>query len=581
MNAAQSAREGGAALVAVLVVSLLVGGVAVTAWQYAGTRLAAARARIARVQAAWLARGTVRVAVAWFEADERGALIAPPGLAALERSLRRIDPDGDGTGPLWSDASGARRVRYRDAGGAPFRPPDGPAWEDRFVGTADGPDVLLDRAAVAARPTLVALEQALDPRGTHRIARLAFFGPRPGASPETLATVEAIVEQPRPPWGAMRAAARADAVRVEWDRPERALVVAGDLVIEGDAGWRRGEALVGGDLRTGGAIPAGWPGGIPWLGIDRPLRDDADGDGTADDADGDGQPDLAFWRSLPGDVPDPWWRARVAGAWPGIAASPASCGPAIPFGPRGTPPRPASKTAERSGLMVGCGPFDVEAVPPAWRRIARSGARGTVIAVESGTTPGLFLRDGEGTGRPLLDLMPARGALLLARRTGASGPLDLQLAGEIGALVIEGGAVIEVATAREAGAVPPSAVRDTGGEDRPGAVADDALDLAATGPSCDEWSVGPWRAGPRPEGPAGTGCPDRPAGFHGLLASEGAMTLRGPARIAGQLRAAGLRLDGTAGAAVVAADGAADPLVAGRPGPPGAPRVIPLRVRSR
>ena len=573
--------EEGAALVAVLVVSLLVGSLAAGCWHYTHLRLAAARARLAEAQAWWIARGAVRVAASWFEADERGALVPPPPLAALDRNRRRIDPDGDGRGPLWSAAPDPRqRVRYHETGRAPFRPPDGPAWEDRFVGTAAGPDALLARDAEPARAVLAGLSAALDPGGGAEVVRIAWFGPRPGAAPGALATIEVVVERARPPWGTMAARIRAEAVRIDWKRPERALVVAGDAEFLGAATWRRGDSVIGGTLRTGGIVPGTWPGGIPWLGRDRPLRDDADGDGTADDADADGRADLEAWRALGGDVPDPWWRGRVGGGWPGIAESPpATCAPAIPFGPRASPSRSPVKDRERSGLLVGCGGPTPDPLPASWLRLARLGVRGTVHAVEEPGGSGMFRRDGEGSAKTPAELMPPSGALLGLARPGASGPLRLRLSGGRGALAVEGDLALEAVASRAYPDVPPAAVRDTTGDDRAGAIADDALDLAASGAGCRGWQVGPWRAGPQPTGPAASRCTPRDAAFRGVVAASGRITATGPLRVVGQVRAASIVLDGSAGEVEIVADGAADPLVTGRPGPPGAPRIVADRLR--
>ncbi|RMF75975.1 MAG: hypothetical protein D6738_02485 [Acidobacteria bacterium] len=576
------ADESGSALVAVVVVSLLVGAVAAATWQFTVLRLAAARARVASTQAAWLARGAVRAAAAWFEAPERGALVAPPPLADLDRSLRRLDPDGDGAGPRWDAAPDpADRVRYREGGGAPFRPPDGPSLRDRFVGTPDGPDALLARADPGARAHLEALSRALDPDGRQVIARIALFGPVPGAEPGTLATVEVTVEMPRPPWGPVRAAARGDAVRVDWGRTDRVLVVSGDAAFTGDAGWRGGEAVIAGDLDSGGAVPAGWPGGVPWAGPDRPLRDDADGDGTADDADADGTGDLAAWRAMPGAVPDPWWRGRVGGGWTGVAAGAGPCRPAIPFGPRAVPPRPPSKSAERSGLLVGCAPIAADPLPGRWRRVARRGVRGAVRAVEDPARPGLFRRDGTGPPVAPSALLPEAGGVLLLERAPGAAPLALDLDGGRGAILVDGDATVGQSVARARAVPVPAALRDTGGEQRPGARSDDALELAPAAPSCTGWSVGPWQAGPQPPGPAAAPCPSPDVGLRGLLAVAGRLVLRGPVGIAGQVRAAALEADGLAGPVSLVADGAGDPLVVGRPGPPGAPRVVVSRLRER
>jgi hypothetical protein len=574
-----TSRERGGALVAAVMVTLLVTAVGVGAWSSAQARLKAARWRLARAQAAWAGRGAVRVVASWFEAVERGSLVPPPARDVALRDRRRIDPDGDGAGPPWRDADPPLRVRYREGAGALFRPPDGPGAADRFLGTPDGPDVLLERGPRGAA-ALNALATAVAPELPLVLSRVALFRPPDRAGPRALATIALTAAVPVAGAGQARVELRGEAVAFDWDRLDRPLVVAGTARFAGEAGWRGGEAVIGGDLLAGGTVEAGWPGGIPWLEPDRPLRDDADGDGTADDADGDGTADLPGWRDAPGTVADPWWRGRVAGGWSGVAPAIGGCRPARPFAPRRSPPAAADKPRERSGLMVGC-PASPEPVPPHWQRLAASGRRGALLAIEDPARPGLFRLDGIGPAVPPLALLPPGGGLLrLLPDPARSSTLTLILEGGRGAILVDRGPVALTGERRRRHVdARPAAPRDTAGADRPFGVDDERLGLTPAAPGCADWEVGAWQE-PEPP-PAASHCGERAVHWHGAVAVDGEVSVQGGVQLLGQLRAGALAVDGTVRAAGIRTPGAWVLAAGTRAGPPGAPRVLLTGLRER
>ncbi|MBP7147015.1 MAG: hypothetical protein KBD01_05685 [Acidobacteria bacterium] len=578
MSDAAHGRERGVALVIVLLVALLVCAAGAGAWSAAAFGLAGARRRLAVAQAGRTARSAACAVAGWFEAAERGSLVPPPGTSAASTELRRVDPDGDGEGEAWSDADPPWDVRYKEGEGAAawFRPPDGPGPRDRLLGTADGPDLVVADAGDGTR-VLDALTRALAPVDGERIVRVALFAPPADAGALALATVEVEVEHRAGRAFPVRARARAEIVRVDWGRLDRPLVVAGDASFLGEAGWRRGEAVVAGDLAADTATLAGWPGGVPWLAPDRPLRDDNDGDGLPDDADGDGLPDLESWRDLPDAVPDPWWRGRIAGAWPGIAAAPRPCEAPFPFGPRASPASAPDKTADRSGVFVACPAAEPPvALPADWAALARAGARGLRWAVEREDRPGEFELDGLGAPRRLDALWNERGgACLLTLASSRSVPLDIPLRGQRGALLVEGGDVRLAGDAtRNEPDLAPEDLRDTRGADRPAGAGDDALPVEPDGRG---WSVGPWgETDPDPR----HGLPDAPRHARAVVACAGRLEAGAPLDLAGQLRAGELRLDGTTGPVTVWADAAFRDDPGRRPGPFGAPRVAARNVRD-
>ena len=560
-------------LVAVLVIALLAGAVAAGAVAAARGELVGGGRRAAAAQARLLARAVVEAAAQWFEAPERGALVAPPDRADADRDGRWVKVGA--VRRSWRGAPAPLDCRYKETAVAPlFRPPDGDGPADRFLGDPLHPDVLLTQDG-RGRATLDALAAALAPRAPFRVVRIAFFEPQSGAA-GALAALEVEVEVAGPGGRVARAAARADVVAVPWGRTDRPLIVEGAARFVGEAGWRFGEAVFGGDLDAAPAAAAAWAGGVPWLAADRPLREDNDGDGAADDADADGAPDWAAWRDAPGTLQDPWWRGRVGGLFNGSTAG--ACLPVRPFPPRGAPPAAPTTRVDHSGLVATC----PEASPPAalpreLLDLAASGRRGTRLLVEDPERAGSFRLDGCGTSLPFEDWLPRSGGVCaVLPSAGRATPLPLRLSGA-GALLIVGDAAIEAGSATAGRLVPPPDLRDTKGEDRASNLNDDLFAADPEG-GCDAWRIGGWRSpapGTAPAAPGACGAAD--VHWRGLVAASGRVVLAGPATLVGQLRARTLEIDGGGGPAVVW--GAPAP-PGGRDGPPGAPRVVLRGLRS-
>ncbi len=570
--------ERGSAVFAVLVVGLLVGAAGLGALVLGEARLRAARRRVATEQARLVARSAAGVIGSWFEARERGALVAPPAAADVDREARRIDDDGDGAGPAWAAAAAPWNVRYRDAApGQLFRPPDaGP--DGTFVGTPDGPDVALDGGGRGAA-VLDALSRALEPRGTVRLVRATLFRAPAWSGADALATVEVRASSALAGGAPALTLARGEVRRVDWSRPDRPLVAADRAELVGDARWEHGEALVGGTLD---ADPGAWPGGVPWLAPDRPLRDDADGDGLADDVDGDGTPDLAAWRAAAGVVPDPWFRARIGGLLTGAPDPGVPCGAPFPFGPRRLPPAAPSRAADRSGLFVRCpAGRPVDAVPGAWVRLAARGPRGLARAVEDPARPGWFrLHASLAAEAPSALVARTGGVVVLVPDPARTAPLDVDLDGSGGGLVLVTGdlRVRGVAT-RPGAAAAPGDPRDAAGAERAPDPADDALDAEPWDAACAGWDVQAWWPVALRPSHARHACTATLRHWRGLLAAGGTLEGTGPLATEGQVRGRTVRLDGSAGTVRIAADpDGLDPAV--RPGPPGAPRVVTTGLRT-
>lgn len=570
--------EAGVALVAALWVSAILAAIALAAWTAADARLGAARRRAERARAERLAEGCLRAAASWFEDEERSALVAPPRPGEVDRERRVIDPDGDGEGRHFAAAAAPWNLRYKENAGERdlFRPPDGPAPGDRFVGTAAGPDLVL-QAGGAGDAVLARLRHALGAPDRARIERLAFFAPPRGGEEGELATIEVLVSWPTAGGVRTRVRARGEVVRIDYGRLDRPLEVEGEARFLGDARWSFGEALVGADLHASSATVGGWPGGIPWRSVDSPLHDDENGDLADDDVDGDGVPDLEAFRAAPGSVPDPWWRGRVGGVWPGAAPPSGPCSAPFPFGPRASPPAPPEKESDRSGLFVACAAPVPPPLLPRWRELAALGVRGAGVASEREPAGGRFRIGGAGDDRALAEL-PGNALWWIEPARSRRTPLDLPARGRNGAWCLASGdaeIALDGGTARALAA--PGDPGDTRGDSRASRASDPHLPLRR---DVGGWQVERWKTPEDPphplrSHPAGTG----EVAFAGIVAVPGRLRVTGAGILLGQARSRSLVVDGTAGRTELRAAPSPGDDPRTRPGPPGAPRILLRGVR--
>ena len=563
--------EGGSALMAVLVVSLLLSATAVGLWLMVQ---GASRGASRRARQALARRGAISalvLATRWFEWEERPGLVAPPELAEVDRSHREVDPDGDDRGTPWSLAAPPWNVTYRQAGGALFRPPDGPAPADRLAGTATGPDVELRADDPAAADRLAAIDAVVAPDGALRVTRLAIFGPPAWAGEQGLARIEVEVEAAAPADVAVGSRARGLVRRIEWGRPDRPLVVQGDALWGDDAPFRGGEAVVGGALQVAAGSWEHWPSGVPWASADAPLRRDNDGDGTADDRDGDGRSDFEQWLGLSDPVADPWFRLRVGGGWNGPPAS-GACATPFPFAPWRTPPEVPRRDEEHSGVRLGCAGEGLGPVPGGWRRLVRRGVQGVRRWAEEAA--GTFRLDGIGPSTALDQILPRDGGVVWLDTAASTTALEIVADALRGAVLVAGGREVRLrgGTAVSVALQIDPQVGDTAGEQRRGGPDDPFLDLSPDDLACSGWLPGDWQA-PGATRPPRRECGSRGLHLDGILATEGRLLVEGAWKGQGSLRAASLEVD-DALAPVTIRPAPCAPSGRWRCGPPGAPRVL-------
>lgn len=362
----------------------------------------AARHGLAARQAACAAEAGLEVVKHWFD--------APPGSAGewtvpspdeADRSLRRVDPEGDGAFVPFSAAPPPWNVSYREGRDDLFERPYGGSASLSAEGEAEGPDLAIawESGVPAQRAFLARLSAALfpdpiAPNQTLRVDRILVYGPprvrtASGLGRMGIATVDVRAQVLRGSGGEERIVATARARGV---LQEIAYAAAGPLtagrVEEGeglDVRW--GAVLVSGDARMGADLVAATVGGWPWRSLDRRLTPDADLDGTPDDLDADGTPDLDEWLSLPDtSLDDPWIRWIVGGS---LFGAPAGVKP-YPFDAARIPGSFATDD-DRSGLFQQVAPAIEPLDPPVLRAAAAEGAAAAhLFRYVPGSSPPLF-----------------------------------------------------------------------------------------------------------------------------------------------------------------------------------------------
>ena len=364
--AVRARSENASALLAVVVTIVVLAALGLGVLTLGALEAETARAGLASRQAAFAAESGLRAVRSWFDAPagSAGAWIVPAA-SDVDRSWRRVDPEGDGTSVAYTGAPAPWNVVYRQGRDDLFERPYRGGPDLSFEGDAQGPDLLLvdDAASPASRAFLASLSGglfsgALAPRLSVRLTRIAVHAPpripgSGGGGPIRLgiATIDvtAGVFLTSPSGETLLASARASGVLQEipyaLPGPLRAAAIEDGSGL--DVRW--GSVTVDGDASLGPDPVAATRGGWPWRSASRRLIADADLDGTADDTDADGTGDLAEWLGLPdAALADPWFRLLAGGTIAGTPA-PASAQP-WPFDPS-LIPGPYTTASDRSGLF--------------------------------------------------------------------------------------------------------------------------------------------------------------------------------------------------------------------------------------
>jgi type II secretory pathway pseudopilin PulG len=151
-------RERGSALVIAVLIMAVLTLLGMSYLMMADTENKIAENERLSAQALYFAEGVSREVKRWFDRPpytERGAVnLVRPTIAVMDRTQRKIDTDGPGTvdlGLTVADGSPAQplykagRDLDHDTNDDIFDKPYRSALVDMFVGTADGPDIRMDR----------------------------------------------------------------------------------------------------------------------------------------------------------------------------------------------------------------------------------------------------------------------------------------------------------------------------------------------------------------------------------------------------------------------------------------------------
>jgi hypothetical protein len=385
-------------------------------------------------QALHVAETGARVVVSWFDHPSERSALVPFDPGAVDRSLRRIEADGDpATAPVSADGSPAspyyKQGIDRNADGRDDlfdRPYRGTA-SDALLGTRDGPDLRIDEnASAAARRYLADLSQALFPAYPSgvagrraRLSRIDLFAPpyvvaggewtRHGIA--TIEVTARIYDERRGP-----------AQRILAERTVRV------VINEIPYGGAYGPVHSCSDLHLESALRARWGPATSTGTVDLPDAPSAATPGPPRAVPPGPRVDLHFhhgddagfadWKSRAQgrDLRDPWFRLLGGGS----IVSPTGGGP-------GTQPwpsvSPASDVEDRSNLFQS---FSGTACPELdhglWRFVAASGRPDTrFFAWAGGAT---FRENGLGPARGFRDWVDGAEGLLFFDTADGLAPHD-------------------------------------------------------------------------------------------------------------------------------------------------------------
>ena len=348
-------------------------------------------------QALYVAEGTARCVRGWFEEPDPAFNPLVPAPSQVNRSLREVDPDGNGVFSHYAVEPPPWNVIYRQGTDDLFERPYRGSPSLSLEGSARGPDVRISRAGSASEQAFLdLLADRLFPgfpseRERARISRIDIFAPpvhRIGGRPVRfgVATIEVTVslltDYTLP---GQREVATRSVRAVLTDPPYRKargpLLTAGDIDLRSGLEARWGIVAARRDIwipsPSSPAVPSGWPRRAPA----RPILPDEDGDGTAEDTDADGTSDWNEWWASPDDtLEDPWFFASAGRSLVPASSSSSPDELPWPFDPADLPAGPGGPydpDADRSDLLQNAS-FDP--VPDLdydlWKMAARTGFGG-------------------------------------------------------------------------------------------------------------------------------------------------------------------------------------------------------------
>jgi len=115
-------------------------------------------------QATYVAEGGVRMIKHWFDAPSGTRAYLVPTTAQMDRTLRWVDPEGDGTYTAYASAAPPWNVLYREGTDDPFEKPYRGSPAKLFLGPEDHPDIrVAEDASTEQRAFLDTLNETLYP----------------------------------------------------------------------------------------------------------------------------------------------------------------------------------------------------------------------------------------------------------------------------------------------------------------------------------------------------------------------------------------------------------------------------------
>ncbi len=444
----QSSRERGSALVIALLIMVIMTLLGISFLLVGDTEAKIARNQRDAAQAGFVAEGGVKGVQEWFEKPSGSGTFNVPTTSQMDRSLRWVDPNNNGTYVAYSSAASPYNVVYRQGTDDPFSKPYRGSPSKAFLGDEFHPDIRISSSGSSNEQTfLTTLNTALYPsfpsgNQQARIRQIDVYSPPILVISGTrtrygIATIKVIADVYQNAGTAQETRIASKTVKavineLPYTGPTGPLQSCKDIDMTGNARAHWGTVTTVGALMLNAALDTKADSSVPWYDSSRIIARDLNQDGTLstltkgvsspDDRDGDGNYDFDTWVSS-GNLEDPWLRFKAHGAF---TNNPGGCSGAdcIPQ-PWWTSPSTFTNANDHSNIVQNavqnlCVQFDYTF----WKQIAQSGEPNVFYYASDGPATGTYRLNGTGPSVDFETAAAGGNGLYFFDTTNNSTPVD-------------------------------------------------------------------------------------------------------------------------------------------------------------
>ena len=377
-----------------------------------------------QAEALYAAEGTVRLVKGWFDNPSPSTGYLVPTVSQVNRSLRYVDNDGDGTYQLYSTAPAPWNVIYRSGTDDLFEKPYRGTPTQMLVGTQSNPDVRISASGSAAQQSFLnTINDTLFPNYPSPTVRAkvrqidVYSAPILGTASQrirygmaTVLVTVGIYEKVGTPSETQVAERVVKAILNEllYPGPAGPIQSCADMDFHGNFSVHWGLVTSAGNMTLPSSIDNKVDSGVPWYTLTRNITRDLNLDGTVaagspgsptpDDQNANSQIDFDEWLSS-GNLEDPWLRywSEADITKNGSVISPGCSSPNCQPAPWFQPPSTLTNTDDHSNLFKNvatstCPNIDYDF----WKGLALAGGKNIhYYAYDAGS--GLFKENGTGS----------------------------------------------------------------------------------------------------------------------------------------------------------------------------------------